>query len=262
MPLLTSSIVSPPSCISASLSQLNQRRARREGGFTLTELVVTVAIIGMLAATAISATKKTSTKDAPATAQAARAALSQAFRLARNSQATPADALIAGLPPEVRGSIRIRTQPDPTGECYDEWRDAPYKQFIDLMVLQPGGTMALEFSEQLPCGGATITGVARQFDVTGHCNVVTCWPGNCDGGTLRCDDAVPGITGTQSKYAATVFYEPYCYTNGTCDPVTVYFESQDRLTKAPWTVSNRQVSYMALSLTGSVVGGKYTASNQ
>ena len=83
------------------------KRPSSQGGFTLTELVVTVAVVGVVAAVAAINTGRRDAHARTAVLDAAAPALSKASRVVNYSDASPADAIALSLPPEVRGRVVI-----------------------------------------------------------------------------------------------------------------------------------------------------------
>ncbi|MBK9071178.1 MAG: type II secretion system protein [Myxococcales bacterium] len=224
-----------------------------QAGFTLTELLVTVAVVGGLSLMAISF------GGTPNFSREARDtmvdAVSQAHRM--RSAATSFDAQNAGYPPDVRGRIRIEVRycgsnPPDGITCNDQW--TPYFAVI-TELLKPGGNPAFErwregYLQMSPIeceGEGCRDGLAqlyarKSFDIT---RGVTC-QGPPDDNPMYCDTAftqAEGFSKLMWMGGPAEAMEIWCYHNGTCDPVTYYFHN----------IGGRpELHRIAVSMTGSI----------
>lgn len=237
--------------------------AEEQEGFTLVEVMITAAIVAVLGGIAVS--MRTSEPWSYRIRDEASASFAQARHQITASTATSADAIAAGLHPDVRGRVVLTTQectPEtkPDGiECPTEGQVYAY-YVLKTERLLPGGsfeTIATKYiqtgghpdCQSSPDPGCAQAGAIRvlqrkSFDVTSGlpCSGVE----SCRALTLSppSDFAIIDGAAAPLQQLDNNANDVYCYNNGTCDPITYYFAMHD---SAP------EFHRLAVSTTGSIV---------
>ena len=238
-------------------------------GFTLTELLVTIAIVGGLTAMGYSAL---ASDDPMAIANDARSDTAVAYttRSGIITDGTTGAAVLAGLPPDARGVIDadgLNCQTHP-GSPLCEGRTISNLPYIRLTTktLRASGVLEtvrhVDVQQYGPGGDTDFTMVSawisRQFFAT---------PSDAYAAPL-----IPGQTGVwidvspafETSYISLInhtttganlgnTWRSLCYANGTCEPTTFLFVVQ----KGHYCAT-KGVSFLSISMTGSIVTSSET----
>lgn len=219
---------------------------RRSAGFTLTELVVAVAIIGILVGAASVSIKRTSSANSITTQVAV--AHSNLRRLSQGT-ATPADAIAAGFPPDFRGRVVSAYRPCPgeSGSPHPANTDLgfPCKRIgptdpvyleVKAQRLMAGGTFETFSLTNLPVSYGGATNSIQAVYVTGGASItsgISCAGADCEvmaswfPNRSKLDGELNGMQLGTTSFGDLSDVSIRCFSNGMCDAVTYWFVFQD-----------------------------------
>lgn len=240
-------------------------RYRSQRGFTLTEAMITVAIVGILGLVVVKNAKPSNLHTNAALRNATLPVVSKAFRVLHSSDASPADAIAAGLPPDARGKVEMSlvacsslTGEDKektakmcgmTGDNSMRWlifKSNPGVVSVRLEMLRAGGTFERISTSFMPWYWDTPFTVMNLYVAPDA--FITSGAAGCPNGCATAT-TLPAI-GTSFQTIQQQVGQPgpkiYCYANGTCDPVTYFFHVNDVKTNV------KKLSRIAVTATGAI----------
>ena len=242
-----------PHCAQNPLSPATERHpSLAQAGFTLTELVVAVALIGILSAVAVSSVKPVGMPQVYKNAVADIAQM-QPQRSQVVTDGTTAGAIALGLPPDARGvidAVFLRCQTNPASALCEDDPNATYVR-LELKTLRANGqlepirhTDIFQFKSH---GGGNFDAVYVFAAPLFTANLDELYQVDTFSNRQWFGGRNYGIF-TQGNVGENTPHRTICYQNSTCDPVSylIYGFNQTGCL-------GQQASMISISMTGSIL---------